>query len=140
MVVQVNIKRFYLLIFLKIVAGGIALITLAGYNYLNVSNNYFTQNYGTMGGVYFFSIFAPAKIILTNNIYVANFGYDAEKHIGAGSVVQLAMKGPYFPAILSKNNKYISNIGEVRGTIITFSGAFSEEESIFSSKFIIIQI
>lgn len=115
--------------------GAIHLIAIAGYNCLNVTHNYFTQNYGIMGGVYDLVLLSRANILLTNNLYILNLGYDFNNHIGTGSVVKVTMNGPFLPPIVSKNNTFTTNSGELRGVLAIFSGSYYEEGSVFISIF-----
>jgi len=96
--------------------------SLSGNNCLRIEGNSFTNNVAIQGGAVDFNIYAgPTCLYLSRNTYEKNQGYDANSHIGSGSVVKILMINCYIGPIYSQNNKYLNNFGEVKGLIIFFS-------------------
>ena len=100
---------------MKLVGGVFHMFSFSSFNILNVTNCYFTLNYGIMGGVYDINLYGGGQLFIERNTYFMNLGYDFKNHVGAGSVFKILMIGSFLPPIISKNNKYISNMGELRG-------------------------
>ena len=94
--------------------GAIHLDSTSENNFLNITNCYFSLNYGIMGGAINLNLYG-GDIYLSDNIYMNNLGYDFANHIGSGSALKILSIGAFIGPIKSKNNKYINNVSEIKG-------------------------
>lgn len=96
--------------------GGTAHFTsISGENTVIISRNVYEKNSAVMGGALSFTLSVSTRILVKENAFLENLGFDRVNHVGCGSVMKLVMAGFFLERVNFVKNKYIANLGELRG-------------------------
>lgn len=95
--------------------GTLHFTSISGENTLILAKNVYEKNSAVMGGALSFTLSVSTRILVEENAFLGNRGFDGVNHVGCGSVMKLVMAGFFLERVIFVKNKYIANLGELRG-------------------------